>query len=123
MYHLVTCTPEFYYECDWNGARITVVYSSTNKKMICLENNNMKKILLVLSLGCSFFFHDKHEGLFGGNAYQANFPHIQRTKKKTKKRIQNMQYVYIKYNLSIQYMYLHVQHITYNNSKNILKKM
>ena len=40
-YHLHTCGQEFYYECDWNCARIIVIVQhSTNKKMICLENNN-----------------------------------------------------------------------------------
>ena len=36
-YHLHTCRPEFYYECDWNGARIIVIVQLT-KKMICLKN-------------------------------------------------------------------------------------
>ena len=38
-YPLDTCRPEFYYECDWNGARIIVIVQQT-KKMICLKNNN-----------------------------------------------------------------------------------
>ena len=29
MYHLDTCRPEFYYECDWNGARIIVIVQQT----------------------------------------------------------------------------------------------
>ena len=36
MYEL---RPEFYYECDWNGARIIVIVQQT-KKMICLKNNH-----------------------------------------------------------------------------------
>ena len=35
-YHLNTCRPEFYYKCDWNGARIIVIFQQT-KKMICLK--------------------------------------------------------------------------------------
>ena len=35
-YHLDTCRPEFYYKCDWNGARIIVIFQQT-KKMICLK--------------------------------------------------------------------------------------
>ena len=30
-YHLHTCRPEFYYECDWNGARIIVIVQQTKK--------------------------------------------------------------------------------------------
>ena len=30
-YHLTTCRPEFYYECDWNGARIIVIVQQTKK--------------------------------------------------------------------------------------------
>ena len=26
-----TCRPEFYYECDWNGARIIVIVQQTKK--------------------------------------------------------------------------------------------
>ena len=46
-----TCRSEFYYECDWNGARIIVIVQQTKK---CLENNNiMMKILPVLLLAGS----------------------------------------------------------------------
>ena len=38
-YHLHICRPEFYYECDWNGARIIVIVRQT-KKMICQENSD-----------------------------------------------------------------------------------
>ena len=37
-YHLDTCRPEFYYKCDWSGARMNVIFQQT--KMICLKNNN-----------------------------------------------------------------------------------
>ena len=30
-YHLDTCRPEFYYKCDWNGARIIVIFQQTKK--------------------------------------------------------------------------------------------
>ena len=30
-YHLGNCRPEFYYECDWNGARISVIVQQSNK--------------------------------------------------------------------------------------------
>ena len=32
QYHLHTCRTEVYYECDWIGARIIVIYSLTNQK-------------------------------------------------------------------------------------------
>ena len=30
-YHLATLRPEFYYKCDWNGARILVIAQQTKK--------------------------------------------------------------------------------------------
>ena len=30
-YHLDTSRPEFYYKCDWNGARIIVIFQQTKK--------------------------------------------------------------------------------------------
>ena len=30
-YHLDTCRPQFYYKCDWNGARIIVIFQQTKK--------------------------------------------------------------------------------------------
>ena len=30
-YHLDTLRPEFYYKCNWNGARIIVIFQQTKK--------------------------------------------------------------------------------------------
>ena len=30
-YHLGNCRPQFHYECDWNGARISVIVQQTKK--------------------------------------------------------------------------------------------
>ena len=32
-YHLDTCRPEFYYKCDWNGARIIVIFQQTKNDL------------------------------------------------------------------------------------------
>ena len=53
-YHLDTCRPEFYYKCDWNGAKIIEIVQQTKK----MSGENIMNIQPVLPIACSLFNED-----------------------------------------------------------------